>query len=196
MNNLPLRDMIAVAFFAALTTVGAWISFPLPFSPVPIVLANFIAVLAGVILGSRLGALSQVVYLLMGVVGMPVFAKFTAGPGVLFGATGGYLFGYLLAAFTAGLLMEYLPRMPQVARLSIALTMGMIIVYLPGIPWLAHVAGFDISTALVKGLYPYLPGDVVKIIIGVTLCLSLAAQLPQIWGSDAGKKPADQAETG
>ncbi|MHB0867629.1 MAG: biotin transporter BioY [Thermoleophilia bacterium] len=193
---MPLRDMIAVAFFAALTTVGAWISFPLPFSPVPIVLANFMAVLAGVILGRKLGALSQVIYLLMGVVGIPVFAKFTAGPGVLFGATGGYLLGYLLAAFTAGLLMEYLPRMPQVARLSIAMTTGMIIVYLPGIPWLAHVAGFDIPTALVKGFYPYLPGDAMKIIIGVTLCLSLAAQLPHIWRPGEGKKIAGQTETG
>lgn len=195
MSQLALRDMIAVAFFAALTVVGAWISFSIPFSPVPIALANVMAVLAGVILGKRLGSLSQVVYLLMGLVGIPVFAKFTAGPGVLFGPTGGYLFGYLLAAFTAGLLIEYLPRLPQVLRLSIAMTAGMIIVYLPGIPWLARVAGFDIPTALVKGFYPYLPGDAMKIIIGVTLCLSLAAQLPHIWRSGAGKEMAGQTET-
>jgi len=180
--KLDLRDMIYVALFAALTTVGAWISFPLPFSPVPIVLANLFAVLSGAMLGKKLGPLSQSVYLLMGLVGIPVFAKFSAGPGVLFGATGGYLFGYVAASFVTGAMVEYLPRrLPQAARLAGAMTVGMAIVYLPGIPWLARVAGFDIPTALVKGFYPYLPGDAVKIIVGVVICLSLMAQLrPQL----------------
>jgi len=194
MTRIPLRDLIGVAFFAALTTVGAWISFSLPFSPVPIAFANIMAVLSGAILGKKLGPLSQAVYVLMGLIGIPVFAKFMAGPGVVFGATGGYLAGYILAAFVAGLLVEYLPRMPNTVRFGAALIAGMAVVYLPGVPWLAHVAGFDIPTAMVKGLYPYLPGDILKSIVGITLCLSLMAQLPHVLKWPAGEKLARQAE--
>src|SRR5659263_463032 len=108
MKNLELRDLIAVAFFAALTTVGAWISFPLPFSPVPIALANLFVILSGVILGKWLGPLSQIVYLLLGFAGVPVFAQQLAGPSVFAGPTGGYLAGYVIAAFLTGLLAEHL----------------------------------------------------------------------------------------
>lgn len=199
MNKLALRDLIAVAFFAALTTVGAWISFPLPFSPVPIVLANLFVVLSGVILGKWLGSLSQIVYLLLGFVGIPVFAQHQAGPAVIAGPTGGYLFGYVLAAFVAGLLAEHLPRFSsagavQSARLALSLTAGALIIYLPGVPWLAHVTGMDINTALVKGFYPYLPGDAVKIIVATMLCVSLMAQLRDIWKWPTGVQAVRQAD--
>lgn len=198
MSKLMLRDLIAVAFFAALTTVGAWISFPLPFSPVPIVLANLIALLSGAILGKWLGPLSQIVYLTMGIAGIPVFANHTAGPSVIAGPTGGYLIGYVLASFVTGLLVEYLPhfsgsRAVESARLAISLTSGALVIYLTGVPWLARVAGMDIQTALVKGFYPYLPGDAVKIIVGTTLCLSLMAQLPHIWKWPVGDSAVRQA---
>lgn len=198
MNKLMLRDLIAVAFFAALITVGAWISFPLPFSPVPIVLANLFVVLSGAILGKWLGPLSVIVYLLMGIAGIPVFANHTAGPSVIAGPTGGYLIGYVLAAFVTGLLVEYLPGVTRsktavTARISVGLTMGALMVYLTGIPWLARVAGMDIQTALIKGFYPYLPGDAVKIIVGTMLCMSLMAQLPQIWKWPVGDNVVRQA---
>jgi biotin transport system substrate-specific component len=184
--------MITAAFFAALTTIGAWLSFPLPFSPVPIVLSNLFAVLAGAILGKRLGAISQTVYLVMGVIGIPVFAKFTAGPGILFGATGGYLFGFVAAAFVTGLLVEYLP-LPPVTRFAVAMTAGMAVIYLPGIPWLARIAGFDIPTAMVKGLYPYLPGDIAKVIVGTVLCMSLMSQLPRLFKIKSADELTHQA---
>jgi len=202
MSKLMLRDLIAVAFFAALTTVGAWISFPLPFSPVPIVLANLFVLLSGAILGKWLGPLSQIVYLLMGIAGIPVFANHTAGPSVIAGPTGGYLIGYVLASFVTGLLVEYIPRfIPRFsrtkaavsARLAFSLASGALVVYLTGVPWLARVAGMDIQTALIKGFYPYLPGDTVKIIVGTMLCMSLMAQLPDIWKWPAGDNAVRQA---
>ncbi len=199
MSNIALRDLIAVAFFAALTTVGAWISFPLPFSPVPIVLANLFVLLSGVILGKWLGPLSQVVYLMLGFVGIPVFAGHTAGPSVITGPTGGYLIGYVLAAFVAGVLAEHLPRLSRSstfgsARLAGAMVAGAAVIYLPGIPWLAHITGMDVPTAMVKGFYPYLPGDAVKIIVGTMLCMSLMTQLPHIWKWPAAMTTARQAE--
>ncbi|MBI5870168.1 MAG: biotin transporter BioY [Actinobacteria bacterium] len=198
MSKLMLRDLIAVAFFAALTTVGAWISIPLPFSPVPIVLANLFVLLSGAILGKWLGPLSQIVYLTMGIAGIPVFANHTAGPSVIAGPTGGYLIGYVLASFVTGLLVEYLPRFSrsrayESTRLAFSLASGALVIYLIGVPWLARVAGMDIQTALVKGFYPYLPGDAVKIIVGTMLCLSLIAQLPHIWKWPAGDNAVRQA---
>ncbi|MDO8735802.1 MAG: biotin transporter BioY [Thermoleophilia bacterium] len=198
MSKLMLRDLIAVAFFAALITVGAWISFPLPFSPVPIVLANLFVVLSGAILGKWLGPLSVVVYLLMGLAGIPVFANHMAGPSVIAGPTGGYLIGYVLASFVTGLLVEYLPhfsgsKMAETVRFAFSLSAGGLVIYLTGIPWLARVAGMDLQTALVKGFYPYLPGDAVKIIVGTMLCISLMAQLPHIWKWPAGDIAVRQA---
>jgi len=198
MSKLMLRDLIAVAFFAALTTVGAWISIPLPFSPVPIVLANLFVVLSGAILGKWLGPLSQIVYLLMGIAGIPVFANHTAGPSVIAGPTGGYLIGYVLASFVTGFLVEYLPhfsgsKIAETARIAFSLSVGGLVIYITGIPWLARVAGMDVQTALVKGFYPYLPGDAVKIIVGTMLCMSLMAQLPYIWKWPAGDSATRQA---
>lgn len=194
MRKLKLNDLVLVALFAALTAVGAWISFPLPFSPVPIVLANVIALISGVILGKWLGPLSQIVYLLMGLIGIPVFAQFTAGPGILAGPTGGYLAGYVLGAFVAGLLMEYLPVQLKEARFSISLTAGALVIYLAGVPWLMVVTGMNLPAALAAGMYPFLPGDLLKIIIGTVLCASLVAQLPHIWRPPAVAETAGQAE--
>jgi biotin transport system substrate-specific component len=186
---LPLRDMIAVSLFAALTAVGAWISVPLPFGPVPIALASLLALLSGAILGKWLGPLSQIVYVLLGVAGIPVFAHFTAGPGVVAGPTGGYLAGYIAGAFAAGILVEYLPIRLKSARFTLALAAGTLVIYLLGVPWLMHVTGMNLHAALVAGVYPFLPGDAIKIIIGSVLCLSLVTQLPQMWRSPAIAQP-------
>lgn len=194
MNRLSLNDMVLVSLFTALTSIGAWIAIPLPFSPVPIVLANLFPLMAGAILGKWLGSLSQVVYLSMGMVGIPVFAHFTAGPGVIAGPTGGYLLGYVAAAFIAGAIVEYLPLRKQSVLFPVSLTAGAAAVYVLGIPWLANVTGMSIPAALTAGMYPFLPGDSLKIIIGVVLCLGLAAQVPQVWRISWLREPAGGAE--
>lgn len=195
MSKFELRDLIAVAFFAALTSVGALISFPHPLNTaVPIAFANLFAVLSGAILGKKLGPLSQSIYVLMGLIGIPVFAKFSAGPGILFGATGGYLFGYILAAFVTGLLVEHLPRMPQALRFGISMTAGFLVVYLPGVPWLAFVGHIPVSAAFVNGCLIFLPVDAIKVIVGTLLCLSLLAQIPQTLKWSARVEASQQAE--
>lgn len=180
-KRLNLSSLTLVAMFAALTSVGAWISFPLPFSPVPVAFANLFVLLAGVILGKWLGALSQVVYIMLGFVGIPVFAQFTAGPEVLVGPTGGYLVGYVLAAFTAGALIEYLPRsLPELVRVAISLVVGGLVIYIPGLPWLASYLDISFPAALVAGFYPYLPGDALKVVVATMLSASLLRQVPQM----------------
>lgn len=96
------RLLILSALFAALTAVGSWISIPLPFSPVPINLATLSVFLAGGLLGPAGGAASQAVFVALGAVGLPVFHSFTGGVGILAGPTGGYLIGYIAAAWIAG----------------------------------------------------------------------------------------------
>ncbi|MFA5809271.1 MAG: biotin transporter BioY [Thermoleophilia bacterium] len=195
MHKLELRDLISVAFFAALTSIGALISVPLPGDLVPIVLSNMFAILAGAILGKWLGPLSQIVYILIGVIGIPVFAgSIKAGPAALAGPTGGYIIGFVVASFLTGFLVERLVRAPGVLRFSLSLTAGAAVIYLFGIPWLSHVAGLNIQLAMVKGLYPFLPGDILKVIVGTMLCMSLMTQFPRIRKMPAGIETAGKIE--
>ena len=99
-KETSLRGMAYASMFGALTAVGAYIMIPLP--PVPITLQTLFVNLAGALLGGYLGALSQVVYILLGVIGLPVFAGGKAGAGVLLGPTGGYLIGFVVGAFVIG----------------------------------------------------------------------------------------------
>lgn len=195
MQKLELRDLISVAFFAALTSIGALISVPLPGDLVPIVLSNMFAILAGAMLGKWLGPLSQIVYILMGVIGIPVFAgSIKAGPGALAGPTGGYIVGFVVASFLTGFLVERLLRAPDILRFSLSMTAGAAVIYLFGVPWLAHVTGMNTQLAMVKGLYPFLPGDILKVIVGTMLCMSLMTQLPRFRNVPAGIGTAGKVE--
>ena len=166
----PARRIALVGLFAALTAVGAQIQTPLPFSPVPVVLSNFFALLAGLVLGARLGATTQVVYVLLGVVGVPVFAGMRGGPQVLAGPTGGYLVGFIVAAAVAGAL-----RGPRVSagRAIAAAAVGAAVIYVTGVPWLIHVIGLQwpgmsgagLRKVLVVGVLPFLPGDAFKAVV-------------------------------
>ena len=166
----PARRIALVGLFAALTAVGAQIQTPLPFSPVPVVLSNFFALLAGLVLGARLGATTQVVYVLLGVVGVPVFAGMRGGPQVLAGPTGGYLVGFIVAAAVAGAL-----RGPRVSagRAIAAAAVGAAVIYVTGVPWLIHVIGLQwpgmsgagLRKVLVVGVLPFLPGDTFKAVV-------------------------------
>ena len=167
----PARRIALVGLFAALTAVGAQVQTPLPFSPVPVVLSNFFALLAGLVLGARLGATTQAVYVLLGAVGVPVFAGMRGGPQVLVGPTGGYLVGFILAAAAAGGL-----RGPRVTagRAIAAAAVGAALIYVAGVPWLVHVMGIPwpaamtgagLRTVLVAGVLPFLPGDAFKVVV-------------------------------
>ena len=107
-SKLPARAELeriaATAAFTALITVGAYLSFPLPGSPVPVVVQNFFVIVAGMLLGPRHGVAAVAVYLVLGAVGFPVFSGGSGGVAHLVGPTGGYLLGYLPAVFVSGAL--------------------------------------------------------------------------------------------
>ena len=159
-----LKLLIVSAFFAALTAVFSQIALPLPFTPVPINLATLSVFLAGSLLGPRYGAASQLIYLGLGLVGVPVFSQFTGGPAIVLGPTGGYIIGYALAALTIGVLFERSasPRrrpLPEILFYAV----GLLACYIPGTLWFMFQTQTPLLPSLTLCVFPFLPGDGIKI---------------------------------
>ncbi len=161
--------MVLASLFAALTAAGAYLAIPI--GPVPIVLQNLFVFLAGLLLGSRWGAASVAVYLLAGIVGLPVFAGGTGGIGRIAGPTGGFLLGYLPVVFLVGRLTERRPA--SGARDVAAMAAGALLLYACGAPWLKLATGMPLSQALALGVLPFLPGDALKIAAAAVIAKSL-----------------------
>lgn len=174
--------MTRVALMAAVVAVSAQISVPLPFSPVPFTMGVLAVVLSGFLLGPRYGALALVVYLLIGAVGVPVFANFTGGLGHVIGPTGGYLISYPFAAAIAGLAAGVFTSRSQGRGRAIASgtafgLLGLLVIYAIGATWLAVQAGLSPGAALVAGVLPFLPFDIVKVVLAALLAAAVAPQL-------------------
>lgn len=173
--NLSTKKLCIAALMTAVTCILAPFSIPLPFTAVPISLTNLILYISIGILGWKLSTLSYVVYLLIGLIGIPVFSNFTGGASKLFGPTGGYLIGFIFLAIVAGLIMEK-GRFKLIPSL-LGMTVGTAIVYLFGTVWLAFQAGMDFKTALWAGVIPFIPGDLVKMVIAVAMLLQIRKRL-------------------
>lgn len=169
----------AVLFITALTAAAAQISIPLPFTPVPLTLQPMVVLLGGAALGSRLGMASQVLYLLAGIAGLPVFATSPVLPQGflrLLGPTGGFLMAYPCAAFLTGWLAERGFDRRYVTSV-IAMAAGLALVFAFGLAWFAWFArpeAVGLPAALRLALYPFAAVDTVKI-------LAAAAVLPAVW---------------
>ncbi len=139
--------------------------------PVPWTGQTFAVLLVGALLGSRRGALCVLTYLLEGLAGLPVFSHGRAGLAVFFGPTGGYLVGFVLAAYLVGCLAERgWDRRP--ATTALAMVLGNIALYSCGLAWLVclvHLFGRSLGNVLAIGLYPFLPGEIVKIALATAL---------------------------
>lgn len=163
----------SVLFVTAATAAAAQISFPLPFTPVPFTFQPLVVLVGGLILGSRLAGASQVLYLMAGIAGLPVFAaSATLPPGSLrlLGPTGGYLLVYPLAAFVVGYLADRGFARRYVTSLA-AMAVGLAIVYAGGTLWLAWFArtgagstAVGLTTALASGVYPFIVADLLKLV--------------------------------
>jgi biotin transport system substrate-specific component len=159
-----IAGITLTALFAALIAAGTFISIPLPFSPVPVVLQNFFALIAGLVLGPFLGGLAVGLYLLAGAVGAPVFAGAIGGFVHFLGPTGGFLLGYPLAAITAGLIAGRPrpgARTPR-WRLILGAAAGLLIVYVPGLLRLKYVIDGTWVQTIAAGFIPFIIGDAVK----------------------------------
>lgn len=168
------RRVFAVAAVVALTTLGAYTAVPVPGSVVPVTLQTLFVSLAGVLLGARLGALAMTMYVLLGLMGAPVFSNGFGGPGVLLGPTGGYLLAFPLAAAVTGVLA---PRanarsLRAGAQLLAAIFLGTLVVFAGGFSQLTLLTG-DAGRAFALGVVPFLLGDVVKTLLAFLIARRL-----------------------
>ncbi len=171
--KLTVREMTSIALFTAVTCILAPLSIPI--GPVPITLTNLVLYFSIYMLGTRDAAVSYLIYLLLGFVGLPVFSGFTGGPGKLFGPTGGYLIGFIVMIIIAGILIPKAKGRRGVE--GIVFAAGTVIVYLLGTIWLSYSAGMDFRAALFAGVIPFIPGDAVKIILAVIFAPMLVKRL-------------------
>jgi biotin transport system substrate-specific component len=169
--------MTRAALMAAVTAVAAQIAIPLPFSPVPFTLQVPAVILSGLLLGPRYGALAQAIYLLIGAVGLPVFAQFKGGLGVLLGPTGGYLLSYPIAAAVAGLATNATRGAARRRALLTSLLWGcagLAVIYALGATWLAVVTKLPIAAALAQGVAPFVFFDLIKVALAALVAVAAA----------------------
>jgi biotin transport system substrate-specific component len=171
---LSLRGMVYSSMFGAITAVGAYIVIPLPL--VPITMQTFFVSLAPALLGGALGALSQVIYVMIGLIGFPVFAGGKAGLGVLMGPTGGYLAGFIVGAYIIGKLIE-IREEPGFLWMVSAMVIGHLALYTLGVAQLMFVAKFSLGKAFAIGVIPTLPGGIVKILCAAFIAGKLRSKI-------------------
>ncbi len=162
------RRMLAVSLGAATVAVGAQITVPLAFSPVPMTLSPLAVLIVGGVLGSRGGVSALVTYLVLGAIGLPVFAGGLAGAGWLIGPTGGYLLAFPVAAGVSG----YLARERGWVGAMLGAIAGIVIIHLGGLAQLTAITG-DLRNAFRLGTLPFLAGDVVKVIVATVVVTTL-----------------------
>ena len=164
------NKLVMAFFMACLTGLMAQVVIPLPWTPVPVTAQTFAVLFAGIVLGRYWGGLSMLIYIVIGLIGVPWFAGMTSGIGILFGASGGFLIGFVLAALVVGNLSDRYVRvrnfMPMLTLLVFA---NFILIYVPGVLGLAafmYVANGTVPgiwTLLAMGVLPFVIGDLIKI---------------------------------
>ena len=162
-SNLKL--LVFSALFAALTAAIAPFKIPLGFTPVPITLQTLAVLMSGAMLGPYYGALAMILYVVVGALGLPVFAGGGSGIGAVLGPTGGYLISYFIAAFVIGKVVQ-MRKEPKYVDYVVAMVAGTLIIYLLGASWAMVVLPELTLTAVLAGwVLPFIIGDTIKLLI-------------------------------
>ena len=181
--NARARDVALVVAGALFIYLTSKIVIPVAGSPVPITGQTFGVLLVGGALGLRRGAVAVAMYVLLGVVGLPFFAEGKGGLTIIWGATGGYLIGFILAGAVVGRLAE-LGWDRKIGGALGAMVVGSAMIYAVGLPWLKVVTGMTVEETIAAGLTPFLIGDTIKIILAAVL-------FPAAWWV-VGRRPDDR----
>ncbi len=172
-THIKMRDMTYIAMFSVIIAVCSWLSIP---TGVPFTLQTFGVFVAVGILGGKRGSLSVLIYLLLGMIGVPVFAGFTGGIGCILGTTGGYIMGFMLSALLMWAMECMFGRKTPV--LAVSMVLGLLVCYLFGTVWFMTVyarqsGAIGVWTALGWCVFPYLIPDALKIILALVVCKRL-----------------------
>lgn len=178
---MTTRDIVLIALFAAIMAVlGVFPPITLPLIGVPITAQSLGVMLAGGVLGAKRGALSMVLFLALVAVGLPLLAGGRGGFAVLYGASGGFLIGWVVAAFVVGLLVErFWQNINYINAFIASVIGGILVLYAIGIPWISVVAGISLQQAFI-GSVGFVPGDLVKAVIAAVVIVTVAKSYPII----------------
>lgn len=168
-----VADVVTIAAATTLTALCAQISIPVPGSPVPVTGQTFAVLLSAAAIGPVRGAIAQALYVGLAMLGVPVLADHASGSTAVFGATGGYLLGFIVASVVVGSLARRgWTRRPE--RVFVSYLAGSAVIYLLGVSWLARSTGMPLGTAISLGMTPFLVGDLLKAALA-------AGVLPLAW---------------
>ncbi|MFO7152442.1 MAG: biotin transporter BioY [Bacillota bacterium] len=171
-KKLSTSDMVFCSIFAALAVVFSYIRIPLPFSPVPVTLQTLAVMLAGSLLPPDTAFLSMLVYVIMRLVGLPFSAPGPAGFGLLLGPTGGYIISWPLGAYTIASLLK--SGDPSLSKLFLSNALGgILLVDTLGTLYLSFITGMKLPAAVIAGMLPFIPGDILKAVFASVLAFSL-----------------------
>ena len=172
-KSLSIQQLAVIGVMSAVICILA--PFSIPIGVVPISFTNLAVYIAIYVLGTKKGTISYLIYLLIGLVGVPVFSGFTSGPGKLFGPTGGYLIGFAFMALISGIFIDRFTN--KMYLCFIGMIIGTAVCYLLGTIWLAYQAGLSFQAALAAGVIPFIPGDLIKIVIATLIGAQLRKAL-------------------
>ena len=178
---MKTRYLVLTALISALLCIVGPLTIPIPISPVPITLLNFVLCLSLYLIEWKQALLAVFIYLLLGLVGLPVFSSFQGGFSVLAGPTGGYLIGYLFFVLVSGLLISKYPQ--KKVQCAVGFIIGLAALYAFGSIWMSLQMNISFAKCLVIGVIPYLPGDIIKILLAVFLGPVFRARLVKISGT-------------
>ncbi|MCI5937014.1 MAG: biotin transporter BioY [Eubacterium sp.] len=172
---LDIKNLTLIALFVAVTCVLA--PFSIPIGPVPISLTNLVIYFELYLLGWKKGVISYVVYLLIGLVGLPVFSGFTGGVGKLAGPTGGYLIGFIFMTIVCGIFIE---KFHSFFLQLLGMILGTAVAYAFGTAWFCISTGTGVMAALALCVFPFIIGDLVKMVLAGLVAPKVAAQVKKI----------------
>lgn len=172
--KLSTRDLIICAMFASITAILAQISIPLPFSTVPLTMQVFAVTISGVILGAKKGFISQLIYILLGAIGMPVFAGMSGGIGIVLGYTGGFIIAFPIMALVIGYVSE---RTDKIYYIMISMILALSINYLIGTLWYSFVAGVGMVEGFIVCVAPFLIADIIKIGLATAIGINIKRRM-------------------
>ncbi len=160
---MKTKNLALIGLMSAVLCILGPLALPIPVSPVPVSLGSFAVYLTVYILGLKKGTVSVCIYLLLGLVGLPVFTGFSGGIGKVMGPTGGYLVGYIFMALICGFFVDRWKT--NYGLIFLGMVLGTLALYLFGTAWLAKLANMSFGAALGAGVIPFIPGDLAKIVI-------------------------------
>jgi len=180
-----VKKMALSALFASLTAVSAYISIPISY--IPVTMQTFIVLLSGILLGSGAGALSQIIYILLGLIGMPVFSGFNGGIQSVLKPSFGFLIGFILASFVTGKML-YADNKNNFSYRNIFLASltGSMVIYMTGLPYMYFILNVIMNiettalTVIKTGCLIFLPGDLIKILAASFLASKLLPNIKKI----------------